>query len=113
MTNSRFSRGNATRACGPCIGRRAESKGSGCAGSPNNATRWSVSAPIVEGVGARSSTRQHQEAAGDGDVLHEVDHLHHVARLVVEYDPGEHGEARERDRGIASPQTQKNTKTAA
>ena len=48
----------------------------------------SPSAPqIVEGQGARARPYQNEEPAGDGDVLHEVDHLAHVAGLIVE-EPG-------------------------
>jgi hypothetical protein len=70
-------------------------------------------AQIVESQSARACTRQHEEPTCDGDVFHEVDHLAHVARLIVEEPGGEHAETGESDRRITSKKPQQHEKAAA
>ena len=42
------------------------------------------SAPIIQGERAWAGAGENKEAAGDGDVLHEADHLHLVVWMKVE-----------------------------
>ena len=72
-----------------------------------------MAAQIIESESARAGARQHEEPTCDSDVFHEVDHLAHVARLIVEEPGGEHAETGESDRRIASKKPKQHVKTAA
>ena len=73
---------------------------------------WVEPAPVVQGERARACTGKHQKATGDGDVLHEGDHLHLIARLPMEQQRGEHGEAGKRQRRPARPKAHQHEKAA-
>src|SRR5262245_47288841 len=56
-----------------------------------------MSAAVVERECARPCAGQHQKTAGDGEVLHEIDHLHLVFGVPMEEQGSEHAEAGDSD----------------